>query len=137
MGVSVIPDALRKSDVFRDLSDNDMALLAEQATLRELPRGSILYMKGEQSNNTFCAISSGAVNVVAKDGHIVRELGPGEVVGEIALSDTRHVRTVTVITKDPTTCLEWNIQDVKASVPGLWKKLLQLAWKHIQDYYED
>ena len=71
--------------------------------------------------------------------HAVRgqELGVGEVIGEIALSDPHHIRTVNVIAKEPTLVLEWNVNHIKGKIPVLWKKLLKLAWKNIRNYYEE
>ncbi len=94
-------------------------------------------MKGEQSNDTFCLIISGNVNIVATGGNILKEMGSGEVLGEIALSDPNHIRTLNVIAREPTLVLEWNINHIKGKIPVLWKKLLKLAWKNIRNYYEE
>lgn len=128
---------LQLCELFSTLDTEDLQLLIAHGTIKDLPRGKIMYMKGSKSDDTFCFLVSGKVNVVAKDGHVVKEIGEGEVLGEVALSDPNKTRTVTVITKEPTQVLEWNVNEIKDKIPGLWKKLLKLAWKNISEYYEE
>ena len=131
-----VQTALRQCKLLRSFHDDELAILKEHGNLRQLSTGETLYRKGDQSNDTFCLLVSGKVNIVAKDGHVVKEMGMGEIIGEVALSDPNHIRTVSVITKEPTDILEWNINHIKGKIPGLWKKLLKLAWEHIREYYE-
>ena len=137
MDVTTVKAVLKKCELFRNLEDDELDVLIANGQFKEVPRGKILYMKGEKSNDTFCAIIAGRVNVVARDGHVVREVGSEEVIGEVALTDPNHIRTVTVIAKDPTELCEWNVNQIKDQIPGLWKKLLKLAWKKITSYYEE
>lgn len=129
--------SLQLCELFLTLNDEELDLLIAHGTVQELPRGKILYMKGAKSDDTFCFLISGAVNVVAKDGHIVKEIPEGKVLGEVALSDPNQLRTVTVITKEPTEIIVWNAKTIKEKIPTLWKKLLKLAWKNISEYYEE
>jgi CRP-like cAMP-binding protein len=129
--------SLQLCELFLTLTDEELDLLIAHGTVEELPRGKILYMKGAKSDNTFCFLNSGAVNVVAKDGHVVKEIPEGKVLGEVALSDPNQIRTVTVITKEPSEIIVWNAKTIKKKIPALWKKLLKLAWKTISEYYEE
>lgn len=129
--------SLQLCELFLTLNDEELDLLITYGRIEELPRGKILYMKGAKSDNTFCFLISGAVNVVAKDGHVVKEIPEGKVLGEVALSNPHQIRTVTVITKEPTEIIVWNAQTIKTKIPALWKKLLKLAWKNISEYYEE
>lgn len=128
---------LQLCQLFTSLDDDDLEVLIDHGTAKELPRGKILYMKGSKSDDTFCFLISGSVNIVAKDGHVVKEIPSGEVLGEVALSDPSKARSITVITREPTEIYEWNIEEIKDKIPGLWKKLLKLAWKNISEYYEE
>lgn len=128
---------LKQAAFFKGLDDPDLDILVANSQLREIPRGKLLYRKGEPSNETFCMLISGSVNIVAKDGHVVKNVGPGEIVGEIALSNPYKTRTLSVITNDPIEIMEWNINHIKGRIPDLWKKLLKLAWGRMQEYYED
>ncbi|MDY0096250.1 MAG: cyclic nucleotide-binding domain-containing protein [Candidatus Vecturithrix sp.] len=137
MDEQTLKTILRKNELFNTLHDDELNVLIENGTIREFLRGKIIYMKGEQSNDTFCLIISGNVNIVATGGNILKEMGSGEVLGEIALSDPNHIRTLNVIAREPTLVLEWNINHIKGKIPVLWKKLLKLAWKNIRNYYEE
>ncbi|GAK57043.1 cAMP-binding protein [Candidatus Vecturithrix granuli] len=137
MDAQTLKTILRKNDLFNTLHDDELDVLIENGSIREFLRGKIIYMKGEKSNDTFCLILSGSVNIVAAGGDILKEMGSGEVIGEIALSDPHHIRTVNVIAKEPTLVLEWNVNHIKGKIPVLWKKLLKLAWKNIRNYYEE
>lgn len=137
MDEQTLKTILRKNELFNTLHDDELNVLIENGTIREFLRGKIIYMKGEQSNDTFCLIISGNVNIVATGGNILKEMGSGEVLGEIALSDPNHIRTLNVIAREPTLVLEWNINHIKGKIPILWKKLLKLAWKNIRNYYEE
>lgn len=128
---------VRQCKLFQELSDDDLDVLVAHSQIREVPRGKILYRKDEKSNDTFCLIISGKVDIVGREGRVVKVVGSGEVIGEIALSNPYKTRTANVITKEPVELLEWNIKHVKDKVPGLWKKLLKLAWAHMREFYED
>ena len=129
--------SLQLCELFVTLDNDELDVLIAHGTIEELPRGKILYMKGAKSDNTFCFLYSGAVNIVAKDGHVVKEIPEGKVLGEVALSNPHQIRTVTVITKEPTEIIVWDAKTIKEKIPALWKKLLKLAWKNISEYYEE
>ena len=137
MDVKAVKATLKNCDLFKTFDDEEIEVLMLHGQMKELPRGKILYMKGQQSDNTFCAILSGTVNIVAKDGHVVREIGKSQVIGEVALSSPHQIRTATVITREPVELLEWNVNQIKEKIPILWKKLLKLAWQDISNYYEE
>jgi CRP-like cAMP-binding protein len=137
MNLIELKTELQLCELFLTLNDEELELLISHGTIEQLPRGKILYMKGAKSDNTFCYLISGAVNIVANDGSVVKEISEGKVLGEVALSDPNQVRTVTVITKEASEILVWNAQAIKEDIPALWKKLLKLAWKTISEYYEE
>ena len=137
MDAKGIKQQLKRCEFFQTLTEDELNVLREHATFKQLARGKILYRKGEQSNDTFCLLLSGSVDIVAKDGRVVKAVGGCEVIGEVALSSPYQVRSVSVIVKDPVELLEWNVRDVKEKIPIVWEKLLKLAWKHMKDYYEE
>lgn len=125
------------SEPFLTLESAELDVLQQHGEVKHCPPGKIMYMKGQQSNETFCMILSGKVDIVATGGRILRSMGESEVIGEVALSNPHRIRTVNVIAKEPTEVLEWNVHHIKDKIPGLWKKLLRLAWKNIANYYEE
>ncbi len=78
MDEQTLKTILRKNELFNTLHDDELNVLIENGTIREFLRGKIIYMKGEQSNDTFCLIISGNVNIVATGGNILKEMGSGE-----------------------------------------------------------
>ncbi len=134
---NAVKASLKDCVLFKTFDDFELEVLMVHGQLKKISAGKILYMKGEESNDTFCLIISGNVDIVGKGGQIVREMGSSEVIGEIALSDPNRARTVNVITKTSTEILEWNVNNIRDKIPGLWKKLLKLAWRHISEYYEE
>ena len=128
---------VRQSTLFQGFTEAELDVLVMHSQLKKLPRGKILYRKGEASDGTFCLMIAGSVDIVAKDGHVVGQSSAGDVIGELALSNPYQMRTVSVITTEPVELLEWNINHIKTKVPGLWKKLLKLGWEHMQEYYEE
>jgi CRP-like cAMP-binding protein len=120
MNLIELKNELQLCELFLTLNDEELELLISHGTIEQLPRGKILYMKGAKSDNTFCYLISGAVNIVAKDGSVVKEISEGKVLGEVALSDPNQVRTVTVITKEASEILVWNAQAIKEDIPALW-----------------
>lgn len=137
MDVKQAMTVLKNSRVFHELEDSLLDTLMFLSYRKQFSEDETIYKKGEPSNDRFCLILSGGVNIVAKDGKIFKVVGSGEVIGEIALSDPNHKRTVTVTTAEPTEILEWDVKHVKEQIPGVWKKLVKLAWEHMREFYED
>lgn len=128
---------LKNSKVFGDLDDELLDTLIFLGYTKLFAAGETIYLKGEASNDRFGLIVSGKVNIVTKEGTIFKAVGNGEVIGEIALSDPNHKRTMTVVAAEPTEILEWDVNHVKDQIPRLWKKLVKLAWEHLREFYED
>lgn len=137
MNVNEAMTILKESKIFADLDESTLDTLVFLSYSKQFAEGETIYTKGELSNDRFGMIVSGGVNIVKQDGEIFKVVGTGEVIGEIALSDPNHKRTMTVTAAGPTEILEWDVNHVKQEVPGLWKKLVKLAWEHMREYYED
>lgn len=137
MNVNDALHIVKESKVFEDFEAPLLDTLMFLSYTRNFDEGDTIYIKGEPSNDRFGLILSGEVNIIAGDGKVFTTVGVGDVVGEIALSDPNHKRTMTVEAATPTEMVEWDINHVKEEVPGLWKKLVKLAWEHMREYYED
>jgi CRP-like cAMP-binding protein len=87
-------DALAKAPLFRNLSRGDLVALAKVTEDMEFDEGKVLAREGEIGHEFF-VIVDGEVEV-AKDGATVRNLGPGDFFGEIALIWDSPRRTATV-----------------------------------------
>lgn len=93
-------DMLRTISLFRDLGRKDLELVGRLADTVDVPEGKVLMREGERGSDMF-VVGRGSVSVV-RDGREVARLGPGEVVGEIALL-SEGPRTATVTAAEPST----------------------------------
>lgn len=85
---------LRSVPLFGGLASDDLATLAERADLVEAEAGVDLTREGDFGHCVFAIVDGTAA--VTVDGAPVRELGPGDLFGEIAvLASGRRTATVT------------------------------------------
>jgi len=93
-------EMLRGVSLFGTLSDSELAAVERLADTVDVPAGHVLMRQGASGGEMF-VIVSGSV-VVDRDGHELATLGPGSVVGEMALL-SEGPRTATVTATEPTT----------------------------------
>ena len=136
MDSDVMQTALKGCELFEGLDEGQMDLLIMRANSREFSAGKTVYERGEDSGGTFALISSGRINVVAKDGFVLNELGAGEIIGEVGVISQHDKRTVTITTIEPTEILEWYIQDIEEKFPEVLQRLKDLAWKRMKYWNE-
>lgn len=84
---------LSEIDLFASLQPSALALLAERATERVLPRGEVLFEQDAEGRSMYLIVS-GEVEV-SRDGRRLATLGAGEHVGEMSLLDD-EARSATV-----------------------------------------
>jgi CRP/FNR family transcriptional regulator, cyclic AMP receptor protein len=100
-GVEIEP--LRRIPLFKTLDEEALATLAERARIRHYdPRDAIVEQDVPASAVYIIDRGRAAVSVMARDGRAVtiRELGPGEIIGEVSLLDGGPPSaTVTAITR--------------------------------------
>lgn len=94
----VDPARLRGITVFTDLTDDDLALVAEKMEERSVEPGEHLAREGA-SGYFFFVIFDGHAEV-SRDGQPVAALGPGHFFGETAILETTR-RTATVTATSP------------------------------------
>lgn len=137
MNITQAMAVLKNSPVFGGLEETLLDTLLFLSYTKQFAAGETIYVKGEPSNDRFGLILAGSVNIITKQGGVFKVVSVGQVIGEIALSDPNHKRTVTVTAAEPTEILEWDVNHVKQEIPGVWKNLVKLAWEHMREYYED
>lgn len=89
---------LRSVPLFGGLASDDLATLAERADLVEAEAGVDLTREGDFGHCVFAIVDGTAA--VAVDGAPVRDLGPGDLFGEIAVLASGR-RTATVTSRSP------------------------------------
>jgi CRP/FNR family transcriptional regulator, cyclic AMP receptor protein len=95
-------EMLRSVRIFAGLSDDELAQVSSIASEVEFPAGHVLTESGQIGSGMFVLLE-GRVSVHARGVEV--ELGPGEVVGELALlrRDSRRIARVQALT--PVSCL--------------------------------
>jgi len=126
------PDRIRAIPLFAGLSDDDAGRLAGVASVVELEAGTTLTQEGEFGHALF-AIEDGSADVLA-DGRLIRTVGPGDVVGEIAVLASGR-RTATIVTTSPTRLIALFKRDVWAierTSPEAAARLRGLLTDHLE-----
>jgi CRP-like cAMP-binding protein len=85
---------LRTVPLFQGMSDRALEAIAGLATEVDIPNGTVITSEGG-AGDAFYLVLEGAVRVT-RAGAVVRELGPGDFIGEISLIDGRP-RTATSV----------------------------------------
>jgi CRP-like cAMP-binding protein len=93
-------DMLRAVSLFGTLSGKELDAIAQLADTVEVPEGYVL-MRQDTSGGEMFVIASGNVRV-ERNGRELAQLGPGSVVGEMALL-SEGPRTATVTATEPST----------------------------------
>jgi CRP-like cAMP-binding protein len=97
-----VADLLRRSPIFAGFDDETLQRLAAPFSEVEFPANQVLIEPRTPGAGLF-VICDGTVVVEAHDLH--RELGSGEVVGELSLLEEDGLRRARVVTKTRVTCL--------------------------------
>jgi CRP-like cAMP-binding protein len=122
--------------LFRGVTPDALAGLADVATAVDFPPGHVIARQGEIGTGFF-VIVSGGVRVV-RDGAVVARLGPGEFFGELSVLD-RMPRNATVAAETATTCLalaSWDFEKVLLEQPALTLSILRGVAARLRDATE-
>jgi NTE family protein len=89
-------DLLATTPLFSSFSRRELSKAAKLFSERSYPKGTTIFREGEEGD-TFCVVVSGELEVWSggDDPELLNRLGPGEVVGELALL-SEGARTATV-----------------------------------------
>jgi CRP-like cAMP-binding protein len=120
--------ALRRSAVFSGLDDQFLSRLAASMAEVTFPAGRVLIEARAPGSGMF-VIDEGTVSVQPRDSSPV-ELGPGEIVGELALLTADGKRTARVQATTDVRCLTLDratLQQAFEDEPKLATALLQSA----------
>jgi CRP-like cAMP-binding protein len=100
--MSAVIDHIRKVPLFRGMPDHALETIADRASETTFEDGDTVTREGE-SGETFYIVIEGRLRV-SQHGALLRELGPGDFLGEISLVDGRP-RTATVTAVGPVEAL--------------------------------
>jgi CRP-like cAMP-binding protein len=125
---------LRRVPLFAALPPQDLEFVARSVTERVYEPGTTIVRQGEPGIGFFLIVD-GQVEV-ARDGHRLRELGPGEFFGEMALLEER-ARTATVTAVTRTRCLQlvrWDFRALLQEHPHLAIRILEVVVRRLREF---
>ncbi len=99
--------SLDKFEVFRGLSEADIARIVEAGLIRSLNGGKVLFRKGDVGKDVFLVLRGKIQLVDEYDSHkkVLAELGPGEFFGEMSMVEKHHIHSLHAIVKEPSQLL--------------------------------
>ncbi len=100
--MSAVIDHMRTVPLFQGMSESALETVADRATETAFEDGDTVTREGDPGD-TFYIVVDGRLNVT-QGGALIRELGPGDFLGEISLVDGRP-RTATVTAVGPVEAL--------------------------------
>jgi CRP/FNR family transcriptional regulator, cyclic AMP receptor protein len=128
---------LKKVSWFEDLDQKSLDAIAKAAVEQSYKPGQEIVRQGDTGVGAFI-IRSGRVDVLQeRDGKEIKlaTLGPGEVIGEMALLD-EFPRSATARAVEPTTVLgiqRWHFKGILESHPQLALALLPILSRRIRN----
>ena len=125
---------LRKVPIFKGLPARELEFISRSVKERVYEPAAVIVKQGDPGVGFFM-IMEGRVDV-GHDGHKIREMGPGEFFGEMALMEER-IRTATVTAKERTRCLQlvrWDFRALLKENPELAVRMLEVVVKRIRDH---
>jgi CRP-like cAMP-binding protein len=132
-----ITDRLRTIPLFAGLDYAAVRHVTDIATVLDLPKGSVLIERGLAGSGMYVVLD-GVAEVELR--HRTIELGPGEVVGELALLTDKANRTARVRAGDDLRCLaigRSEFWDLLNRQPRIAVPLLSTLARRLQDLLEN
>jgi SulP family sulfate permease len=117
-------EAFADLDVFRDLSETELATLRAMLEARHYTTGDVVIAEGAEGSELFLVVrGSASMRLRQQDGGVTRlaSFSAGTVLGELAVLD-RAPRSATVLADEELVCLvptEAAFQEIKARHPAI------------------
>jgi CRP-like cAMP-binding protein len=128
-----VADAIGDAGLFSLCTRKELKLVAKLAKTRTVRAGTTLVTEGERGDTMFVLLSGGAT--VHKAGRKIADLGPGEVVGELAVL-AKAPRNATVKTSrdsEVATIGRRELFRLIDDAPGFSRKLLESLANRVRD----
>jgi CRP-like cAMP-binding protein len=120
--------------MFKDLPARSLESIARSMRERVYEPGAVIVRQGDPGLGFFL-ITEGRVEV-SHNGHTIRDLGPGEFFGEMALMEERP-RSATVTARAQTRCLQlvrWDFRALLKENPDLAVKMLEVVVQRLREH---
>jgi len=125
---------LKKVPIFGKLPAKELEYVARSVKERVYESGTVIVKEGDPGLGFFLIIE-GRVDVSHKD-HRIREMGPGEFFGEMALMEEAP-RSATVTALDRTRCLQlvrWDFRALLKENPDLAVRMLEVVVQRLREH---
>jgi cAMP-dependent protein kinase regulator len=133
----MIDNLVRTSSILGAVRANERSMLLDRFVTKTFEAGERVIVQGEESSGLYL-VASGSLSVVHReedDSTAITQLGPGEVVGEVALV-LRRPSTADVIVEHPTVTLHLprdRFQELIKAYPQVLAELYELAVKRDEE----
>jgi CRP-like cAMP-binding protein len=120
--------------IFKDLPARSLESIARSMRERVYEPGAVIVRQGDPGLGFFL-ITEGRVEV-SHEGHTIRDLGPGEFFGEMALMEERP-RSATVTAKARTKCLQlvrWDFRALLKENSDLAVRMLEVVVQRLREH---
>jgi len=127
-------DHLRKVPIFSKLPAKELEHIARSVKERVYESGTVIIKEGDPGLGFFL-ITEGRVDVSHRD-HRIRDMGPGEFFGEMALMEEAP-RSATVTAKERTRCLQlvrWDFRALLKENPDLAVRMLEVVVQRLREH---
>jgi CRP-like cAMP-binding protein len=125
------PQRLGRLDFFGGLTPAQLRMLAEHVDELDAEPGEVLMGEGDQGYEAIF-IEEGSVEV-RQGGELINAVGPGEIVGELALLESDGRRTASVIAASPLRALSitsHSFNEVRLRMPAVGEAIASAAATH-------
>ncbi len=132
-------ELLRKVGFFSALEAKDLAAIRDASQVKLFSKGKLLFCEGERGDALYLVLKGKVkASLLAEDGRevILSLLGPGEIVGEMALFDVEERRSATVETLEDSELLVLSGQsflDVMAARPGIAMNVIRTLSQRLRE----
>ncbi len=124
-------ERLRHFQPFDELSEGNLKTVASVAIERTVPEGLNLAYEGDYAFEFFIIVEGTAI--VRREGHLVRELGPGDFFGEVGILG-RGYRTADVRATSSMQLIMFRKRDldrIQGAMPDVARRLRQVAKERV------
>jgi CRP/FNR family transcriptional regulator len=131
MARTTIDPVLRAAAPFADCSTRELRRIAPLVKSIDVPTGCVLMRQGDEGHEVMVVAAGNAL--VSKDDRVIAEIGPGEVIGEIAML-VQAPRTATVVAASPMTLAVIREEELSSALdasPTVAASVLRAAIRHL------
>jgi CRP/FNR family cyclic AMP-dependent transcriptional regulator len=126
---------LKRTPLFSGLTDKEIASVLGTAKERTFAEGDGIIAEGHEGGRGFYLLLSGSAAASKGDVHL-KDFGPGDYFGEMALLLDDTPRTADVVATSATTCLaitQWDLKALIKNHPDIGIKMMNELARRLRD----